>query len=117
TWASSTIWLRSASSGNLRQRDHLALATLDQRANVVVPRHQRSAYLTLVGASVVDARRSRLVAALMVQNLLDHVREKPDVRNFGGNVCANVGGCPSGDARALVKLRLATRPSGEAAAA
>jgi hypothetical protein len=67
------IYLRPcvASSGGLwRIRQDLALAARDQRAEVVVPCRQRGAHLALVGAPVVNPRRSGAVPAVVVEDSL-----------------------------------------------
>src|SRR5262249_48947645 len=66
---------RSTSTRRLgREGNTLALAG-DQRVDVAFPHCQRVAHLALVAGPVVDARRSSPMPGLMVENLLDDVRQ------------------------------------------
>src|SRR6266511_5612013 len=108
-------WARSASRGRpWRVGDHLALAALDQRAQMVMSRRQRVAHLALVTRSVVDASRASLVAGLVVKDLLDDVRLHADVSQLGCNGSPDVVQRPSDDARALIKRLLLVIPAREA---
>src|SRR5262249_59097163 len=61
------------------QWQHPVLTALDQRADVVFPHRERVAHLALIGAVVVDAGDAAPVPGLMVENLLDHVRQNAEI--------------------------------------
>src|SRR6516162_8261779 len=106
---------RAASRGRRwRVGDHLALAALDDGADMVFPQRKRGADLALVARSVVDASRASLVAGLVVKDLLDDVRLHADVGQLGGNGPPDVVQRPSDDARALIKRLLLVIPAREA---
>ena len=90
-----------------------SIAAFNKRADLIGPHRQRRSDLALVTASIVDAGDAALVAALVVQNLLDDVRCTP--RSASGSR-------PFGEYRArrkaatavaerLVELGLARRPT------
>src|SRR5262249_13869662 len=67
-------------------RDHLPLlATLDQRAEVTVPRRHRVLYRARILGFVVNAEDATLVAGLMIQNLFHHMRLNADVAHARGD--------------------------------
>src|SRR6516162_11267868 len=103
---------RAASRGRRwRVGDHLALAALDDGADMVFPQRKRGADLGRVAALVVDARRAALVAGLMVENLLDDMRLDSDVGHAGGNGAPKVVQRPGRRyARAPVEGGLRQRP-------
>src|SRR5262245_40934002 len=109
--AAGTTRLRSVSRGRgwrgWNVGDNLALAARDQATHVILPQRQRVAHLTLVARPVVDARRSALVPALMVENLLDDVRLHADVGHARRHGPADVVGRPVGDAGAPIERDLA----------
>src|SRR5262245_17537608 len=104
-----------AGAGNVRH--HLALAALNQGAHVVLPHCQRIAHLALVGAAVVDARRSALVPALMVENLLDDVRLHADIGHTSRNGPSDVVDLPTCHAGPRIEGAFALDPTGETVAA
>ena len=93
--------------------ENLALAAVDQRPDVVLPHDQRGAHLTHVGTAVVDARRTRLVAAVMVQDLLNDVGRDSDVRHAGRDTAAQIMHGPVFDAAALIERRFGLAPGGK----
>src|SRR6516164_5976986 len=90
------------------------LAGLDQRADVVFPERQRVADLTLIGALVVDAGDAAPVPGLMVENLLDHMRQNAEIVQPSRDRPAKIVHHPSRDARALVERALGGVPRPEA---
>src|SRR5262249_576381 len=80
-----------------------ALAALDQRAQMIMPRRQRGADLVAVAAPVIDTRRAGLVVGLVIQNLFDDMRLHADVGHFRGDGSSNIAKLPSGDARTLIE--------------
>src|SRR5262245_50574174 len=68
----------------------LALAALDQRAQVVMPQRQRGAHFALIAGPIVDARDAALVPADVVQDGLDHMRRNADVGHLGRYGAAQV---------------------------
>ena len=77
-----------------------------------MPQRQRGAHLALVDAS--DCKCPpvrRLCPDLVVQNLLDDVRQHAEIGHARGDASADVVRRPIFHTRAPIELRLATRPA------
>src|SRR5262249_37644483 len=96
-----------------RKIQNPALGALDQRAGGVFPERQGVADLVRVDALVVNAGNAAPVPALMVENLFDDVRLRPDVVHAGRDRSADVVQGPVVDVRALVEGDLGFIPTGE----
>src|SRR5262245_6863047 len=103
------------SSRHLPHWHDLALAALGQRAHMVAPQSQRRFDFAFVGTAVVNARRTSLVATVMVQKLLDDVRLHPEVGHAGRARSAKVMQRPWLDliAEPRIKRRFGACPAGK----
>ena len=63
----------------------LRLVPPTMAGDMVVPQQQRGAHLALVARPIVNPRDAALVAALMVQNLLDDVRHDAEIGHARGD--------------------------------
>src|SRR5262245_56642608 len=101
---------KGISSGRRGIRQHLALAALDQGAQVVMPQRQRVAHLALVCRAVINASDAAAIAAKVVELGLNDVLLHADVGHFGGDASSNIVHRPISNLRALVERRFALFP-------
>src|SRR5262249_48226102 len=105
-----------------RVRNHLAplIATLDQRAEVTIPRLDRVLHRACVSAFVVDAADATNAApgpALMIENLFDDMRLNAEVAHARGTRSSQIVQHPRPElvAEPRVERLLVLRPTREAA--
>ena len=92
-----------------------SLVAFNKRADLIGPHQKRRSDLAVIDASVVGAGDAALVAALVVQNLLDDVRLHAEIGQLGGKRSANVVQHERLDASAklLVEISLGRAPTDE----
>src|SRR5262249_17736838 len=104
-------------NGNWWHLQNFALAALDQTADMTGPQRQCRAYLALVGAAIIDASDTALVATLMVEHGLDNVRLNSEVGPPGGDGGADIVQVPpDGKTGGAIEPRFALAPIRKATA-